>query len=373
MKSKKPSFLLTTIFLGVLLIASLLYNVVLFQKTNSFESPSVSNPSGAIAEKKLIDGKVWIQLRDNPFDAYFVTDKTCKVCVSLDDMENAFEQTFPTANVKKVDVSSEKGKEILQAGLTVVPAIVLDASFKNISQYSQLLKSGNVTPIGKSDFVEFRTNGNKKILSADQIPASPEDATVAIVGYTDVFSPDAATFSTILSPLAIKYGKGVVMKNNLMAPDLPSMYIAQALQCGVTPEEITEAQPKYAKALTTILSDTKGKQGDIIAKDIANALEKELQLSDKEKECYEAGAFVDTLTASTTEAQKFGVTGAPAYFVGNRFLAGKQTADVFAAAIEEVFAEKGMQLPKIPADAASATDSMKAPVDQVPAPEATKK
>jgi len=350
-------------FFGILLILSLLLNIAIFKKldeqsqSTSPQTSSVTKQlSGVTAGKKIIDGKVWVQIPEPIFTAYFLSDESCGTCVSLDAIKSEFEKMFPTANIKEISVSSEKGKEMLAAGVTVVPAIILDSSFASLSSFDQLVKGGVVTPVGESKYLEFRTSGNKKILSESQLPQPPEGAEILVAGYTDFFSQDAAAFSAIMPQIAAKFGNKVAVQNNLMVSDLPSAYVAQALRCEVDAEKITKVQEKYAKAVQDILADAEGKQQDEIMDEISKALEKELQLWGKKRDCYRKGEFVKELMGNAAKAQQLGITGTPAYFVGNRFLAGPQKVGVFAAALAEVAKEKGLEIQAVPVAVPPAPD-----------------
>lgn len=356
----------STGFFGVLLILSLALNVYAFKKydmLNGFAGKETSEFDAAEDGKIVKDGKVWLQLQDPIFDAYILSDKNCSVCVDLTAAKGEVSQLFPTANVKEIDVSSETGKELLASGVTVLPAVVLGKAFANIAGIDQLVTSGAVAPVLESGYYEFRTNGNKKILSADQLPAIPEGMTqVAVIGYTDFFSPDSAAFSTVMPQIAAQYGNTVAVQNRTFVADIPSAYIAEALVCGVEQEDIQEAQEEYMEAINETLVGVEEVNEEILTQ-ISDELAKILQLRGDEKECYEKGEFAAAAAAAAAEAQSLGITGSPAYFVGNRFLAGNQSAEVFAAAIEEVLAERGM----MPTEGEAPAEEM--PMEEVGMPE----
>lgn len=335
----------TIAFFGILLIFSLILNVGIFLKLqevpsaqDSLSSSVAINNSGTL-NKKVENGKVWVELPDPIFDAFFLVDETCSTCVDIESMKEDFEITYPTADIKVVDVSDIKGQEFLDAGVTVVPAIILSKAFQNTTTFDQFAQAGIIAPVGEKYF-EYRTNGNKKLLTEQKLPAIMRGKdSLMIVGYTDFFSPESAAFSTVVPQIASQISPNIQVLNNAFVTDIPSAYVAEAVQCGVEMQQIIDSREEYVEAINEI---TTGKES--LAEEDFDAIAKELKdilnIRGEVEECYDKHEYLPKVQAIAAEAQSLGISGAPAYFVGNRFLAGPQTAEVFATAIQESMLEK---------------------------------
>jgi hypothetical protein len=361
----------TVAFFGILLIFSLILNVGIFLKLQ--EAPSAQDAlSSSIAmnnagtlKKKVEDGKVWVELPDPIFDAFFLTDATCSTCVDIENMKENFEVTYPTADTKVVDVSDPKGQEFLEAGVTVVPAIILSRAFQNTTTFDQVANAGIIAPVGERYF-EYRTNGNKKILSEQKLPSIMRGKdSLMIVGYTDFFSPESAAFSTVVPQIAQQISPGIQVYNNAFVTDVPSAYVAEAVQCGVEMQDIIDSREEYVAAINEV---TTGKQNltqedfDMIAEELKDILD----ISGETEKCYDKHEYLPKVQAIAAEAQSLGISGAPAYFVGNRFLAGPQTAEVFDAAIRESLTEMkgGANIP-LPPSAPNDPGDSEAPTEPI--------
>ncbi len=334
----------TVAFFGLLLALSLVLNIGIFLKLEN-STPGISSDSSfpgvsqTTLKKKVENGKVWVELPDPIFDAYFLSDKTCKTCVDIDSMISNFERTYPTARIKPIDVSSNTGKELIDAGASVVPAIILSRSFQNIAAFPEVAQAGVVAPVGEK-YYEYRTNGNKKILNENQLPVSMRGSdTLKIIGYTDFFSPESAAFSTVVPQIAAQFGNDISVENNAFVTDIPSAFIAEAVQCGVNMQTIIDTRDEYAAAIKKI-AEGKKSLGDEELDQISTQLKQILGMDEATAACYDQHRYLEEVQRIAQEAQSLGINGAPAYFVGNRFLAGPQSAEVFSSAIAEVIEER---------------------------------
>jgi hypothetical protein len=336
----------TVAFFGVLLIISLLLNVGILLKLENIpqQQPldhvfSEYSSSSQVLKKRYENGKVWIELPDPIFDAYFLTDPSCKSCVDISQMKKDFELMYPTARIKDVNISSSTGKELLNAGTSVIPAIILSKAFKNTQAFEEVTKVGVVSPIGEKYF-EYRTMGSKKILDENRLPKEmQEKGGLKVVGYTDFFSQESANFSAIVPQIAAEIDEEIVVKNNSFVTDIPSAFLAEAVHCGVDMQKIIDSREEYFEAIQGVSKDDGIHQISGVLKDIL-AMEGEIA------ECYEKGEFFNEMQRISKEASELGITGKPAFFVGKYFLAGPQTAEIFSSTIRDALQETSEEVEK---------------------------
>ncbi len=188
-----------------------------------------------------------------------------------------------------------------------------------------------------------------------------------IIGYTDFFSPESAAFSTVVPQIASQFGNDIVVENNAFVPDVPSAYVAEAVQCGVEMQKIIDTRESYMAAINKMIEGKKELTQEDFSQ-LSDTLKGILGIEGKTAECYDRHDYLVKVQQITAEAQALGISGAPAYFVGNRFLAGPQSADTFTAVIQEVMAERASTGGKQQADKEKGSDAEETPVDPFDAP-----
>lgn len=339
--NKPLSYSVVLVFFGILLAASLILNIIIFYQlqdtpTNdsmNLLSGSNSRLQGSDTGKEVVNGKMWIRLDDPVFDAYFLTDVNCKSCVNLSAMETSFESAFPTARIRRVDINSTNGKNLVSQGVGVVPAIILPKEVEKVSTFPQFNQGGFVTPISE-DWYEFRTIGNKKVLSKTQLPPASEetDGKLNIVGYTNPFAEDTISFLTVVRQMAEQAGAAFSWKP--FVNNIPTSFAAEAILCGADPASIVAIAQEYSDKVTEItagVSELTQENTD----QMKSALGELLALRDDVKTCYDENQSAETVQRLAAEAQALGIAGAPAYFVGDLFLAGQQSQETFSQVISE--------------------------------------
>lgn len=346
---KKPlSYSVVLVFFGFLLAASLVLNIVIFYQLQdapvddgiNLLSSNSSKLEGSENGKEVVNGKMWVRLEDPVFDAYFLTDVNCKNCVNLSALEASFGSAFPTARIRRVDINSTNGKNLVSQGVGVVPAIVLPKAVEEISTFSQLSQGGLVAPISE-DLYEFRTVGNKRILSASQLPPVPEEAKgkLSVVGYTNPFSEDTILFLSAIKQIAEQNGAFFSWKP--FVNNIPSSFATEAILCGAEPTSIVAIAQDYNNKITEITAGASELTQENMD-EMKSALGELLSLNEEEKTCYNEGKNSETVQRLAAEAQALGIAGAPAYFIGNLFLAGQQSQEVFTQVLSEQMETENM-------------------------------
>jgi hypothetical protein len=385
----------TIAFLGILLAVSLLFNIALFLRVQNipdgisryFFPSSQSQQAQMLASlensqngKAIINGKVWKRIDEPIFNMVFLKDDRCANCIDVEPLKQQLEATFPTGEGRMVLVSSEEGQELIQKGVSVVPAVLFTKAFEKTSAFANLAQSGVLAPVGE-EYFEFRTNGNKRILAEAQLPTleQTDPGRLTIVAYVDYLSQELTPYLSQLIPNVLsRFQQSVNISFRPFVNNLPSVYAAEAVLCGVELSKLNEVRGAYIEAVQGLVA---GKQE--VSPETMNQISAKLaeltQMQGPVSECYNSHAKANQVTAASAEATKLGINGAPAFFIGDRFLAGTPAVEVFLSTIEEVLKERNLATPEptakvegtpsAPADEAAPAASAAAPA--TPAASAT--
>jgi len=369
-KSRLLSSSASVAFFGILLAVSLLFNVALFLRVQDIPSgisdrlfPSKSGQLGSLVSKManseegkiIVDNKVWIRNDDPLFDVIYLKDDKCKNCIDLEPLQKQLVSSLPTTDAKVVLASSEEGQKWITEGVSVLPAILFSAPFAQTSIAKNLAETGAVSPLANGMF-EFRTIGNKRILNQSQLPtlAQPDTNMVTIVGYIDYLVPEINKyFSELLPAVVSQYNDKVNLSLRPFVDNLPSLFVAEAVLCGADPSQIAEVRENYLTGIQQIIpQDTQQISNEQIGA-ISGLLSNLLGLEGDVLTCYSKNEKAELINQLSAEAKKIGISGTPAFFIGDRFLAGAQPIDTFLNVIGEVLFERGL-ITAMPTQAAEA-------------------
>jgi len=321
-------------FFGILLALSLGANVGLLlkiQNTSEETTPLVTlqkkeEPIAEVTPETEKEGEKKMSL-------VLLYDESCKNCADLQSTAEAFIQNFDDVILSLVRLESQKGQELVAQGISVVPALVIDRSFEETPLYEKFVQQNGISPIGK-EYFELRTIGNKRILSEMQIPKSDKQ----IVAFVNYLQPNMSEY----------------VKNNItpldadirpFANDISSSLAIEAILCGFLPQDIEEKREVFFQAAETELQKPENK--DLPEEEflkIVRGIFAEIFSENPSVACFENGDRTEEVGKRITEAQVLGITGTPAFFIGDRFLAGEQKKEDLEAVIEEVFGKKEVSL-----------------------------
>lgn len=372
----------TVAFLGVLLAVSLLFNIALFLRvqnipdgiseyffpsSQSQQAQLLSSLENSQNGKAIINGKVWKRIDEPIFNMIFLKDDRCANCIDVEPLKQQLEATFPTGEGRLVLTSSEEGQELIQKGVSVVPAVLFTKAFEKTSAFANLAQNGVIAPVGE-EYFEFRTNGNKRILAQAQLPALEQidPNRLTVVAYVDYLSPELTPYLSQLIPNVLsRFQQKVNISFRPFVNNLPSVYAAEAILCGVELSKLNEVRGAYIEAVQGLVA---GKQE--VSPETMNQISAKLaeltQMQGPVAECYNSHAKANQVTAASAEATKLGINGAPAFFIGDRFLAGTPAVEVFLSTIEEVLKERNLATPE-PTGNANETPAAAAMPTEVPA------
>ncbi len=377
-------------FFGILLIVSLLFNVALFLRIQNIPDgiseyffPQSATEEAARKAARAEDSRievgnnVWVRLSDPKFDIIYLKDENCTHCEDLTQMQQELAQNFLSANTKTVNIASTDGQKIVtEGGVSVVPALIFSAAFAQTAGAPTLLQNGLVTELKNGQF-EFRTPGNKRILSPEQLPATAEAApgTVTIVGFIDYLTQDIGTYlNSTLGAVAAEYPESVNVALLPFVNNVASLAAAEAFLCGVDIARLDAVKANYIPVAQGILANGEQVTDEAVTQ-VRQALSDLLQLEGDILTCYSDRLPDEQITQATVEAQRLGVTGAPAFFIGDRFFAAEQPAQVIIDTIAEIIAngETTTVAPTMddqsdtPSEESAAPETTQAPQISIPA------
>lgn len=343
-------------FFGILLIASLGANLgFLVQIQNETDSSrdylySPTRPIGN--DRVLYQGRVYSLSEDyepvrpsdnetlNPFEISFLQDDTCTSCVDLNPLRDSFSNQFPTATIRDINAFSPEGQEMIQSGVSVLPAVIFSKSFEESPLFSNLTNEGILLPI-ENKYYEFRTGGNKIILNPEQLPeTNTESGKLVVVGYVDFLSPASARFFTETSPdLLAQFGDSLSLDIRPFASDPAGAAAAEAVLCGSEPLVVVEKGPAFLENINAAFSAAQNadeaEMEAIFSSQIA-AFADDLRMNEAQKSCLENNEQQQALIDSVNEAAQLGINGAPAFFIGKYFLGGEQDSGVMSSVVSQV-------------------------------------
>lgn len=381
-KNKEFSPSVSVGFFGILLIVSLLFNVALFLRIQNIpdgiseyffpqsETSRAAQMASRAEDNRIIVGNdVWVRLSDPRFDIIYLKDENCTHCADLTTIQNDLAQNFLSANTKTVNMLSEEGQQIIEeGGISVVPAIVLSAKFAETAGAPALAQNGLVTQLPNGQF-EFRTPGNKRILNPEQLPATSEavPGTVTIVGFIDYLTQDIGTYlNAMLGAVASQYPENVNIALLPFVNNVASLAAAEAFLCGVDIAQLDAVKANFIPVAQGILSNNQQVSEESIAQ-VRQSLADLLQLEGDTLTCYNERQPDEQITQATVEAQRLGITGAPAFFVGDRFFADQQQPQVIIDTIAEILGEEtDTEMTDDDTDAAASPDTEEPEATPIP-------
>ncbi len=336
-------------FLGILLIASLGANLAFlfhYQKEFFPLHDNLQSPVRQIGSNRLLyQGRAYVASKDIALEIYFLKDSTCVECVNLDALRGSFSAQFPNAVLREFDVSSEKGKELLNAGVSVIPAVIFPKSFENSPSFTEFAQNGVVLPISDK-YYEFRTGGNKIVLNPEQLPKTEaSEGSVIVVGFVDFLSPGALQFfQEIVPALLNQFGDKISFDIRPFASDAASSVMAEAVLCGSDANVVIQKGEVFLASLNetfaSIAPESDSAETEKIFSQEISKFADNLSFDATQKSCLENREKQSDVAASVTEANRIGVNGVPAFFIGNHFLGGEQTRETFVSVIAQILAGK---------------------------------
>lgn len=321
-KNKMKNYVSIIILLAGLLAGSIFVDVAQF-----FSHQGVSPRVLKNLDIFPFEGKTWVAYNEPVVNVQVVTDNKCEACDPTEPLK-WLKRVMPTLLSKKVEIDSPEGKSLVsQFNIKNIPAFIFDENVTKTDVYAQAqaifskegnnyLMDTNQVGIKPGKFLET------PIVSNDDAQVGPKDAKVKMVLFSDFQCPYCKTFYDTYKQAIKDYSDRVLF----VFKHVPLDFHKQAMNAAMA-GECAQEQGKFwqmSDKLYTAQADWSNTDGTAKFKTYAAQLGLNAATFNK---CMDDSKYKDKIAADQAEAQNFGITGTPSFFVGDQYFGGLVTYD----------------------------------------------
>lgn len=273
------------------------------------------------------EGKTWVSYNEPIVNVQVVTDSKCEACDPTEPLK-WLKRVMPTLLAKKVEIDSPEGKSLVsQFKIKNIPAFIFDENVTKTDVYSQAQAI-------------FSKEGGSYLMNTDQVGIKPgkfletpevkeddaqiglKDAKVKAVLFSDFQCPYCKTFYETYKQAINEYKDRVLFAFKHVPLDFHNQALnaAMAGECAQEQGKFWEISDKLY-ATQTDWSNIEG-----TAKFKAYAAQLGLNTA-KFNQCMDNSKYKDKIAADQAQAQNFGISGTPSFFVNDQFFGGLVTYD----------------------------------------------
>ena len=297
----------------------------------------------------LYEGKTWIAEEGNPITLYILNDSTCGAdCDSAAGIEFFRQNITRALSIKEVDVNDALGKDLIADFDPLgVPVFILGDGIKTLERNGEKMYD-KIQPVLTEKNNRFLVDGNairmkigkylKEITFAD-LDSEPVkgDGPVTVVEFTDFQCPYCKRLhDQTKDAIANLIEEG---KITYVVKDFPLSFHAEAKAMHIAANCAlkTEGIEAYANTKNFVFDNQQafGGKGDAGAKAYLIEESAGFGIADQDAfaACVNSGEMDAEIQADVQEGVKFGVSGTPAIFVGNKFIPGAISAEALIQAV----------------------------------------
>ncbi len=260
-----------------------------------------------------------------------VNDKNCEKCQANDIAKQIKSAVIPTLNFQEIDFDSPEGKKFIEDfKIKSLPALIFDKNIEKAEVFERIKTimenkdnlyylNSAAAGIPQGKYLELPA-----ITSGDRV-MGPETAKVAIIEFSDFKCPYCKQENEVVKQVLAAYPNDVkLVYKHLPLPIHPdAQFAAEAAECAGD-------QGKFFQ-----MADMLFDKQDNLDKDSIIKYARDLKLDEEKfKECADSGKFKSKIENDAKAAQEFGISGAPAFFVGDEFLGGALPFEQFKEIID---------------------------------------
>jgi protein-disulfide isomerase len=333
-KKKIKNYTSIIILLVGLLVGSIFVDVAQF-----FGQQGVSPRVLKSIDVFPLDGKTWVAYNEPVVNVQILTDSKCEACDPTEPLK-WLKRVIPTMLAKKVEVDSPEGERLIaDFKVKSIPAFVFDENITKTDVYEQaqaIFKKVNSSYLMDTNQVGIKPGKILETPKTEDTDAQmgPRDAKVKVVLFSDFQCPYCKMFHDTFRKAMAEYKDRVlfVYKYDPLQIHPQAANAALAAACAGDQGKFWEIADKlYAS------QDDWGKsQG--LTKFKTYAISLGLKANDFNS-CVDSGKFKDKIDADTKEAEDFGITGTPAFFVNDQFFGGVVQLEEFKKTLDEELAK----------------------------------
>jgi protein-disulfide isomerase len=306
----------------IILLVGLLAGSVFVDVAQFFGQQGFSPRVLKTADVLPFEGKTWVSFNEPVATVSVVTDDNCEACDPTEPLK-WMKRVIPTMLAKKVAVDSPEGKDIIEKfKVKSVPAFIFDENVTKTDVYAQA--QAIFTKVDNSYVMSTEQVGIKpgKFLetpsvSKDNPQVGPEDAKVKMVVFSDFQCPYCKSFHETFRKAINEYKDRVLFVYKYLPLDFhkQAANAATAAECANEQGKFLEMSDKlYASQ-----ADWQSTEGTAKFKSYATTLG---LAAAKFNQCVDENKPKDKIAADEKEAQNFGISGTPAFFVNDQFFGG---------------------------------------------------
>ena len=294
-------------------------------------------PEGIVkGEATEIGDKTWVPYDEPLVEMTVLEDKDCEEC-NFDEIIKQIKQGLvPTLSIYKIDISSEQGKGLIEKfNIKSLPAFIFDERIEKITNFDQMSKIFN-----KKESMYSLNTGMVQIkpvkylesiqINTDDAQRGPKDALITIIEVSEFQCPYCKKASNTMEQVFNTYPGKIkhVFKHMPLDFHQKAQKAAEASECA-------REQGKFWEMHDMLFENQKNLEISDL-KEYA----KDLNLDAKKfNSCLDSGKYVDKIKAQTKEAQDFGVSGTPGFFINDHFLGGAYPIEEFTKIIDGILGE----------------------------------
>lgn len=323
----KATLLLTGLIVGIFISGCLGVN---FSNTDSGKILGVQSfsSSDSVVEK---NGQTWVAYDDPIIETTVITNSNCETCDPTETIEMIRQNLLPTIKVAEIESDSEEAKQLVEKfNIKAIPAFVFGAKLAEAKNFE---KASSVFLESDGNYLlDFQKAGLKvgeyleipKISEADA-QKGPSGAPVTIIEISEFQCPYCDKAKKTVDELMEIYPD----KIKLVFKHLP-LDFHESAQKAAEAFECAGEQGKYWEMYDKLFDN----QENLKIADLKKyAGELNIQTS-QFNECLDFGKYEEKIKRDIEEAQEFGVSGTPGFFINKQFIGGAQPLEVFKEAVE---------------------------------------
>jgi len=333
-RRKIKNYVSIVILLAGLLIGSVFVDVAQFFGQQGFSPRVLKN-----ADVLPFEGKTWVAYSEPAVNVQVLTDGKCEACDPTEPLK-WMKRVIPTILAKKVEMDSEEGKVLAEKfSIKSIPAFIFDENITKTDVYAQ------AQGIFEEKDGKYLMNTEQVGIKAGKYLATPsvsesdpqigtKDSKVKVVLFSDFQCPYCKTFYETYEKAIAEYKDRVLFSYK----HLPLDFHKQAMNAAVAADCAGE-QGKFwemADKLYSSQSDWQNTEGTARFKTYASALGINAA---KFNQCVDENKPKDKIAADQEEAQNFGISGTPAFFVNDQFFGGVVSYDEIKKILDEELAK----------------------------------
>jgi protein-disulfide isomerase len=323
----------------VILLAGLLIGSVFVDVAQFFGQQGVSPRVLKNVDVFPFEGRTWVAYNEPVVNLQILTDSKCETCDPTEPLK-WLKRVIPTTLAKKVEMDSEEGKALAEKfNVKSIPAFIFDENITKTDVYSQAQeifeeKDGNYLMNTEQVGIKAGKYLETPSVSEDDPQIGPEDAKVKVILFSDFQCPYCKSFYDNYRKAIGEYKDQVLF----VFKHIPLDFHKQAKNAAMSAECANE-QGKFwemADKLYATQADWSNTEGNARFKAYASALGLNAA---KFNACLDGNKYQDKIDADLEEAQAYGISGTPAFFVNDQFFAGLVSYDELKKTLDEELAK----------------------------------